>query len=323
MIGGFAVDYGNAQMQATLLQNTADSTAHTALLVRELHTATVATQAALVTAAGNMPASLYGDVVKPSDIVFGTWDQNSFSFTPNPTSKEAVMVTAHRSEGYLNAIPTFLFRLVGIDRMNERRAAIYTTYYPTCLREGFVANGVVDPLYTPSYISATSTQALTNKRVAQADLTPGQVYTASCSGGNALTITQGVVVSDIVLVTNCSIKFDKGVVLQNSVIATTSTSANSITSPSGLQVGKNDNCTSGGGAQILTLGGMNFPSDLQIYGSQLIASGDVDFSANASGIQGASIIAGGDISGTSNMVFGFCGTGMENNFQAEYFRLAM
>lgn len=67
---------------------------------------------------------------------------------------------------------------------------------------------------------------------------------------------------------------------------------------------------------------MSFASGLMVFGSQLIASGDIDFAANANGIMGASMIAGGRIDGTSNMDMGFCGSGMENNYEANYFRLA-
>ena len=41
----------------------------------------------------------------------------------------------------------------------------------------------------------------------------------------------------------------------------------------------------------------------------------------AEGIEGASMIAGGLISGTSNMSMGFCGKSVEG-YEAEYFRLA-
>jgi hypothetical protein len=127
----------------------------------------------------------------------------------------------------------------------------------------------------------------------------------------------------VVIVTDCDVKFGAGVVIQDAVIATRSTDKHSMTASSGLQVGRNDNCASGGDAQLLTLGSMDFPSDLKIYGSQLIALGDISFAANADGIQGAALVAGGQISGTSNMSMGFCGTGMENNIQAEYFKLTL
>jgi len=143
----------------------------------------------------------------------------------------------------------------------------------------------------------------------------------TCPTANMANVSSDTVFQDIVLRTNCSIKFGQGVILQNTVIATSNTSATSLNAASGLQVGRNDGCLEGGGAQLITMGGMRFPADLKVYGGQLLAKGDIQFAANANGIAGASFIAGGTISGTSNMAMGFCGTGMENNFQAEYFRL--
>ena len=67
---------------------------------------------------------------------------------------------------------------------------------------------------------------------------------------------------------------------------------------------------------------MSFPADLQIFGSQLLAKGDITFAANANGVQGASLIAGGEISGTSNMNMGLCGTGMEDNIEVNYYRMS-
>ena len=73
----------------------------------------------------------------------------------------------------------------------------------------------------------------------------------------------------------------------------------------------------------MTTGGMKFTADLRLYGGQLIAKKAISFSANADGIEGASIISGETIDGTSNMNMGFCdGSGMENNFESDYFRLA-
>ena len=86
-------------------------------------------------------------------------------------------------------------------------------------------------------------------------------------------------------------------------------------------MGVDDDCGTGGGAQIVTWGGVRVAANLEMYGSQIIAAGPIDFAANAGGIQGASLVSGATIDGTSNMSFGFCGTGMEDTFQAEYFRM--
>jgi hypothetical protein len=55
----------------------------------------------------------------------------------------------------------------------------------------------------------------------------------------------------------------------------------------------------------------------------MLAAGDVSFTSEANGIEGASIVAGGRIDGTTGSVMGFCnGDGMESNFEAWYFKLA-
>ncbi len=181
----------------------------------------------------------------------------------------------------------------------------------------------LDDNYRPDYITSTAPIALKDRNIYQDDLTPGRLHTYSCNGGAALTIKNGTVVTDVVLISDCKTKFESGVVLQNSVIATTNTSAQSMTASSGLVIGKDDNCAPGGGVQLVTMGSISFPSGIQVYGSQLLSMEDIDFSANADGIQGAAFVAGGEISGTSNMSMGFCSTGMEDNFQADYFTLAL
>ena len=50
---------------------------------------------------------------------------------------------------------------------------------------------------------------------------------------------------------------------------------------------------------------------------QPVAAPSPEGEANADGIVGASVVAGGGISGTSNRARGFCGTGVK-----DYFRLA-
>ncbi len=109
--------------------------------------------------------------------------------------------------------------------------------------------------------------------------------------------------------------------MQNVARLTTNTSGNSINSPSGLQVGLDDNCAPGGGATLLTYGSMSFPANLFAYGGRFIARDYIDFSANASGVEGVSMIAGRAISGTSNMNMGVCGGTSDTTFQIPYFRM--
>ncbi|WP_018302677.1 Tad domain-containing protein [Wenxinia marina] len=174
--------------------------------------------------------------------------------------------------------------------------------------------------WTPDYISSALVRSITNvRKVAPADLTPGTTHFIACNGSN-LTLDAGTYQS-VVIVTPCDVKFSNGVILEDAVVATTSINDKSMSAPNGLQIGRNDDCADGGGAQLLTLGGIDVASSLTAYNGQLVAAGDVHYAANADGIRGISIVAGGEVHGTSNMRMGFCGDGMENNFEVDYFRL--
>jgi hypothetical protein len=406
MLTGLAIDYGNLITSRTRQQVSADSVAHTALVTRELNSPTVAIQNAVTMAAINLPVSNYGATVNASDVVFGIWDSKTRNFVADPNSRQAVKVTAHQTKAGANPVPTFLLKLVGRSFWDLTTEAVYTTYFPACLTEGFVAQGMVNissndsyfndfcihsqayvslssnnyfetgtsvsmpdltklvlpasgyttnvglqaalqeasynirilPMlpdiiselatgnsnYLPGYVtSATPITLSTKKALVQADLQPGNLFIATCGSGNGtLSISNSVTLSKVAIATNCDVKFGNGDMMQDAVIATTATDAKSFTGTAGIQLGLNDNCATGGGAQLLTLGGVSFPSALSLFGGQIVAKGDINFSANANGVQGASLIAGGQITGTSNMNMGNCNNGMEENFRAEYFRLA-
>jgi hypothetical protein len=186
-----------------------------------------------------------------------------------------------------------------------------------------IINGLstFDEFYLPDYITASVLSTLPSTTVKQSNLQQGKVYTYNCTGNKQMTIDKDVLLSKVVIVTNCQIKFSSGVALEDAIIATTHTGSKSMNAPSGLRLGKNDNCLPGGGAQLLTMGSLDVASGLIMYGGQILAKDDIQFAANANGIKGAAMVAGGTISGTSNMSMGYCGSGMEDNFQADYFKL--
>ena len=403
MMGGLAVDVMNLIQQRQQLQVTADAAAHAALYSRDSMDEEDAIEKALLVAAGNMPDGKYGTVIEDEDVVFGTWDYDTNTFTEVEHSRSAVMVTTRQTAENGNAISTFLLKLAGLTSWSLERQSVFTTYHPPCFREGFVAQDVVDlqsgntysngfcihsngyvslnsnnyfeagtvvsmpdmtqidlpqsgmetnegleaalrygrynirilnqlpgiivDLYDPAsdeqpdYITSDQVNMLTGNSIEQDDLVPNAVNMMSCSGGNQVNIKSGTEFRNIVFVSNCKLKFESGVSLENAVIATSNTDTKSINSPSGLRLGRDDGCATGGGAQLLTLGGVDVASDLQVYGSQILALKDIQFSANANGVEGASMVSGSTISGTSNMSMGFCGGGMDNSFQAEYFRM--
>lgn len=403
-LGGIAVDVSSVTTARTNLQTTADAVAHTALVAREGMSAADAKATALAVSAANMQIKDVGQVINDEDIVFGVWDPETRTFSPDAGSRSAVYVTARQNSENDNPLGTFLLRIVGFDKWDVAVVSIFDTYRPHCLREGFVAEGFIDlqsgnnftdgfcihlndhvslnsgnsfapnasvsmpdpaslqlpssgldsnpglagalsegawnirilsrisdvitgisnpdSAFRPTYLSKTSGSVKLNKRtIEQSHLVPGRVHTFDCKGGAALTVANGVLVENVAIITDCDIKFNEGVVLSNAVVATTSTGSKSITSAAGMQVGRKDNCAPGGEAQLVTLGSMSFPSGLQIYGSQLIAAKNIDFSANGDGVEGASMIAGGTISGTSNMTMGFCDNKENSNLQVDYFRL--
>ncbi|MEH6835754.1 pilus assembly protein TadG-related protein [Falsihalocynthiibacter arcticus] len=179
-----------------------------------------------------------------------------------------------------------------------------------------------DPSYLPDYITE-DTVTLNQSQLDETDFVQGAVHFLNCNGGGQAFLKDGAHIKQVVFVTNCQVKFGQGTILEESIFATTNTGAKSFNAPSSFQLGRDDDCLVGGGSQMVTMGGMDFAADFKIFGSQLIAKETISFSANAQGIKGASIISGDDISGTSNSNMGFCnGSGMERNFESDYFRLA-
>lgn len=408
-LGATALDVSYLMSTQGHMQIAADSAAHAALYTRDTKSEAQARAAAIDLVEAAFPPSKYGQVLTDGDIEFGTWDKASASFTAGGVAPTAVRVTTSRRANKMNAVPSFLFRMVGIDAFDVATTSVFETFRPMCLTEGFVADGVVDiqsnNTYTagfclhgndhislnsnnvfeegtivsmpniddvdlprsgyetnpglaaalrtgsyrlrvvnrlesiinglllgdldviPDYIDSVVPTVLLGNRLDAGDFMPGRIHYRSCfiehlflSKGK-ITIKNDTLLEDVVLVTDCEVKFEQGVRLENAIVATTHTGARSINAPSTLTVGRNDGCAAGGGAKLLTMGSMEFAADLHIYGGQLIAKDDITFSANANGIQGASMVAGGDISGTSNMEMGYCGSGMDDNFEDDYFRM--
>ncbi|MDD9976984.1 MAG: hypothetical protein OXQ30_04490, partial [Boseongicola sp.] len=172
--------------------------------------------------------------------------------------------------------------------------------------------------YSQSYINSDTVITINKNSVDPSDFTPNRVHAASCS--NKFTFGAGIY-ENIVFKSSCKIQFANGAEFRNAVIISEDTSSKSMYAPNNLVLGDPDDCSSGGGAVLVSYGSVDVASSLEMHGSQILAADNVEFTANASGIRGASIIAGGRIDGTSNMDFAFCGGGMEQIYQAAYFRM--
>jgi hypothetical protein len=402
IMAGLAIDMSHLINNKTRLQIAADTAAHAALYNRDTKSADDSKVAALAVANAAMPSGRYGDVLKVTDIHFGSFDFADQSFTIDENSRSAVLVTTNQLASRANPISSFLLQFIGFAEWDVSVDSVFVTYRPACLREGFVADGIVDiqsnnefwsgfcihsnthvelnsnntfeagtivsmpdeesivlpnsgwstndglraalregsyemrlvhklpdiitqlsnadAEYIPAGISRTDIRRLNENKLAAGRLEPGYIYIANCSAGT-LTI-DATTVSNVVLLTPCAITFSKGTIVEDSIIVSTNTGDRSIYAPSDLQIGRDDDCAAAGGSKVLTMGGMKFAANLAVFGSQLVATQNIEFAARAEGIEGASMIAGGLISGTSNMSMGFCGDNVEG-YEAEYFRLAL
>ena len=187
--------------------------------------------------------------------------------------------------------------------------------------------GVQDPdsKYYPDYIESSIPINLDrNDKLDDTIFEEGHIYRIECNNSKQqAAIHTGTVLSKVVIWTNCQIKFGADVVLQDTVFVNENTAVDSFSPASKLQIGKDDDCATGGDAQLVTRGGFSTSAQVALYGGQILAAGDISFQAQADGIEGASIVSGGRVEGSSGATMGFCdGEGMENTFEAEYFRLA-
>lgn len=419
VMGGVAIDFNKVIAERTQLQIAADTAAHAALYTRTKHDVMASQDQALATVSSLLPVSTFGSVaITWADIEFGNWDRQSATFTADMESNDAVRVSAEMSDIRGNPSRNFLLRIVGFDTFNVNVESVYSTYYPPCFTEGFVAElvvdiqsnnsftdgfcihsndyvslnqnnyfepgtivsmpnlndldmpksgfekndglqtalrsgayrlrllndlpDIIDSFWTgeadhlPPYVYAGTPYTVSSSSLAVPDsngntrykgtgltpehFEPNSVNRYSCPGSGKVTFEAGVY-SNFVFVSDCEIKFSNGVMLEDVVIATTNSSVTSFNTPSGLSIGRDDNCAAGGGATLMTLGGFKAASSLNAFGGQILAIGDIQFSANANGIQGVSFQSRGMIDGTSNMDMGYCqNQGMENVYRAPYFR---
>lgn len=149
----------------------------------------------------------------------------------------------------------------------------------------------------------------------------GRIYYIDCKGNSGLTIDASTMpLNDVIIMTPCEINFSKNSQVHRARIVTTSTSADSISTPSGLVLGGPTACQDGG-AQLFTMGGIRIPSGLEVNGSQMMAQGDIQFAANSNGLTGASFMANGTISGTSNGRMSLCNAWIPDIFEIAYFRM--
>ncbi len=143
-IGGLAVDITNGFRVETMMQATADSAAHAAVI--DLPDANAAVDTALAYAESNMPALLYGAVLAANDVEIGIWQPNGRVFTPGAAPPNAVRVTVRSTRATGNPVGVSFLRIIGLREWNINVAAIAAySVSGNCLDNyGFIARGFVD-----------------------------------------------------------------------------------------------------------------------------------------------------------------------------------
>ncbi len=111
-IGGLAVDMTDAYRTETLLQSTADASALAGVM--SLPDQADAVAQAVSYATDNMITAINGTVLRGSEVVFGNWDFDTRTFTPDTTSPDAVWVITRRSDANENPVATNFLRILSL-----------------------------------------------------------------------------------------------------------------------------------------------------------------------------------------------------------------
>ncbi len=162
---------------------------------------------------------------------------------------------------------------------------------------------------------------------------PYTVYIGNCANdNNLLSLPGGVQIDKVVIVTNCKIKGESGVMLSNVILASSSTGnganpydQHSIDFPSNLQIGSYEEfCNNGGAGQVhmYSMASAKVAAGPDVYGLRAVVVGDFEFSAN-NDVYGISVEAGNNITATANGQFIYCDGGVIDAPIASQYRLVL
>jgi Flp pilus assembly protein TadG len=199
-----------------------------------------------------------------------------------------------------------------------------------------IIQGVLDkdPAVTPAYIDLTKDVIVTNNQFNFANAIPHRIYHVQCQPMRNLVMPAGVLIDKIALIADCQITIGANSMVIDSFIASRSGptpggnenlnrgDAN-ISAAAGAQLGMPDNCAVGGGVQLFSNATMTFASTTSFDGVQMVALGDIALGARDMGINGISAQSGGNITLTSNNMFGLCSGGAPDLFTVDYYRLVL
>jgi Flp pilus assembly protein TadG len=112
-MAAFATDVGHLTLSRTTLRAAADAAALAAAgSMTQTEDLTVARNLALEYATKNVDSS-YGNVADESSVVFGVWDPESQTFTPDDEAPNGVRVALARTLARGNPVPSFFGKVLG------------------------------------------------------------------------------------------------------------------------------------------------------------------------------------------------------------------
>ncbi len=147
-LGGIAVDMSDAFRNQNILQSTADASALAGVI--ELPDENAAVTAALAYSVDNMDMNINGHVLKDSEVIVGTWDFATRTFSPGGATPNAVRTVTRRDRSNNNPLATNFLPILafaGIDAtlFDISVEAIAAKNVPSCLtKNGLVANNRSD-----------------------------------------------------------------------------------------------------------------------------------------------------------------------------------
>ena len=221
-----------------------------------------------------------------------------------------------KNEGLDKALRSSKYDIKILNRLDEIKNGLNdpnSKYY----RDFLISNSIVTKNLTKNNNTLTKAEIV----ALSPDNKDGHIYNLNCTKPDSTLTLSGGPYHDMAIITNCIVSFGSNEHIYDFSIVITNEDDNSWSSSSSLTLGIDDNCGDGGSAQIVTYGGSHSAAGLEIYGSQVIAAKNIAFTSQAIG-HGAAVVAGGTIDGTTNMNMAYCGANMDDNFTAEYFRLA-
>ncbi len=139
LIGGIAIDAGNAWKERAMLQATADAAALAGAIEMYDTTKTAAVTEAIRVADANMN----NGVLLASAVVMGAWDMDTRTLDTAALVPDAVQAVTERSGANGNQVPTFLLKLAGIASWDVSTTATAQRFLPGCILDGMVAANTV------------------------------------------------------------------------------------------------------------------------------------------------------------------------------------